>query len=288
MRHFIMALFMTLALITAAAGEEASPQPPPILSIIPGQGSPGTRVVISGTGFTAETILYLGIDEVPVKLISSRQLSFEIPQISSGNYALYLRQQGGETGKAYSFTVVPLKPVVTAVSPDSISFCAAGDDRKVIVRGRNILDGAHLVFDGAIIRSSRLSGEEMTFTVPPVPGGLHQVQIKNPEESLSGAIALLVSNRPEVHSVSQGADYVNYYVLNIDGINFQHGSQLIVNGKKIQSGYPIPGERDSLIYNSCNKLIYHRYPYDFSAKSLELMIVNPGGEESSIFTVTAP
>jgi len=288
MRHIILALIMILALVTAAVAAEESLQPPPILSIIPGQGAPGTRVVISGTGFTAETILYLGIDEVPVRLISSRQLSFEIPQIASGNYALYLRQQGGETGKAYAFSVVPLKPVVTSLSPDSISFCAAGDDRKVTVRGKNILEGAQLVFDGALIRSSRLSSEELSFTVPPVTGGLHQVQIKNPEETLSGAIALLVSNRPEVHSVSQGADYVNYYVLNIDGINFQHGSQLIVNGKKIQSGYPIPGERDSLIYNSCNRLIYHRYPYDFSAKSLELMIVNPGGEESSSFTVTAP
>ena len=288
MRHIVIAFIMALSLVTVAAAEDESLQPPPILSIIPGQGSPGARVVISGTGFTAETTLYLGIEEVPVKLLSSRQLSFEIPQIASGNYALYLRQRGGETGKAYSFAVVPVKPVVTAVSPDSIAYCAAGDDRRVTVRGKNFLEGAQIIFDGALLRSSRLADEEMNFAVPPVPGGLHQVQVKNPEETLSGAIALLVNNRPEIRSVSQGADYVNYYELNIEGINFQHGSRLIVNGKKVESGSPLPGERDRLVFIGCNKLIYQRYPYDFSAKSLDMMVVNPGGEESGSFTVTAP
>ena len=288
MRHIVIALIMALALVTGAVAENDSLQPPPILSIIPGQGSPGARVVISGTGFNAETTLFLGIEEIPVKLLSPRQMSFEIPQIAAGNYALYLRQRGGETGKAYSFAVIPVKPVVTAISPDSLAYCASGDDRRVTVRGKNFLEGAQIVFDGAMMKSSRFADEEMIFTVPPVPGGLHQVQVKNPEETLSGAIALLVNNRPEIRSVSQGADYVNYYELNIEGINFQHGSPLIVDGKKVQSGQPIPESVTGWSLSSCNKLTYQRYPYDFSAKSFNLMVVNPGGEESSGFMVTAP
>ncbi len=288
MRQIITALIMALVLCTTAFAEDESMQSPPILSIIPGQGAPATRVVISGTGFTLETVLYLGIEAVPVKLLSSRQLSFEIPQIAAGNYALYLRQNGGESGKAYSFAVVPVKPVATSVSPDSIAYCASGDDRKVAVRGKNFLEGAQVVFDGAMIRSSRISGEEMTFTAPPVPGGLHQVQVKNPEETLSGAVALLVNNRPELRNVSQGADYVNYYDLNIEGINFQQGSVLVVNGKTVQMGYSYYGVQDSLAFVSCTRLIYRRYPYDPTSKNLDIRIVNPGGEESSSFTVTAP
>lgn len=287
MRQLLIGIILILALGSLAMAEEAL-QPPPILSIIPGQGSPGAQVVISGAGFTEETSLFLGIEEVPVKLLSSRQLSFEIPQLASGNYALYLRQKGGETGKAYAFAVVPLKPVATSISPDSVVYCAAGEERKVTVRGKNFSEGAQIVFDGALIRGNRVSGEEMTFTAPPVAGGLHQVQVKNAEETLSGAIALLINNRPEITSVSQGVDYVNYYELLIEGVNFQHGSTLVVNGKRIRGGYPIPGERDSLTYVSCNRLAYQRYPYDPSAKSLTLMVVNPGGEESSGFTVTAP
>ena len=58
----------------------------------------------------------------------------------------------------------------------------------------------------------------------------------------------MITTRPEILSVSQGNDYVNYYELNIEGINFQQGSPLIVDGKKVQSGSPLPGERDRLVF----------------------------------------
>lgn len=278
---------MMLSFATLAAADDEL-QPPAILSIIPGQGAPGTTVIVSGSGFTEETTAYLGTNEIPTRLIAPRQISFEIPPLAAGNYALYLRQGDGAPGKAYSFAVIPLKPVATAITPDTISFCATGPERLVTVKGKNILEGAQLLLDGAIIRSSRSSSEEMTFTVPPLPGGLHQVQIKNPEEGLSGALGLLVSTRPEISSVTQGQDYVNYYALIIEGRNFQQGSNLIVDGRKIQSGYAIPGERDRLQYISCNRLIYQRYPYDPSMKSFTLILTNPSGEESDTITVSAP
>ncbi len=288
MLRFLLIFALFLMPCSASLGAEAENQPPAILSIIPGTGAPGTTVVISGSGFSEQTAAYLGTNEIPTRLIGPRQISFEIPQIAAGNYALYLRQGEGAPGKAYSFTVVPVKPTATAISPDTLSFCAAGQERLVTVKGKNILEGAQLLFDGAIIRSNRISAEEMTFTVPSVPGGLHQVQIKNPEESLSGALGLLVTTRPEIQSVTQGADYVNYYELNIEGMNFQHGSSLVVDGRRIQIGYRLPGERDSLQFVSCSKLVYQRYPYDPTLKSFRLVVTSPGGEESSPVTVSAP
>jgi len=276
MRHIATALSLILLLLSAAFAEEESAPPPSVLSIIPGQGSPGSTVVISGAGLNADSTLHLGIEEIPLKLISSRQISFEIPPLPAGNYALYLRQKSGAASKAYSFAVTPLKPSVSAVSPDAVSFCATGSDRS------------RVLFDGAIIKGSRISAEEMTFQAPPVPGGLHQVQVKNSEDSLSPAIALLVASQPEILSVNQGNDYVNYYELNIEGINFQYGSSLIVDGKKIPGGQPSPGERDRLVFKSCSRLTYQRYPYDPSMKSFEMIVVNPNGEESSHFTVSAP
>lgn len=286
MRSIVTALILTLTLLsTAFAEEEIAPS---LLSIIPGQGSPGSTVVISGTGLNADSTLFLGIEEIPLKSISSRQISFEIPQIPAGNYALYLRQKSGAASKAYSFAITPLKPSVAAIYPDTVSFCASGSDRQIIVKGKNFLEGSRVLFDGVIIKGSRVSAEEMSFLAPPVAGGLHQVQVKNPEETLSPAIALFIASRPEILSVNQGNDYVNYYELNIDGINFQHGSTLIVEGKKIQSGQPIPGERDRLVFTSCSRLTYQRYPYDPSMKSFQMIVVNPSGEESSSFTVSAP
>jgi len=288
MRYFVLIAALIMTLCTNAPGAEEDSQAPAVLSIIPGSGAPGTTVVISGSGFSEKTTAYLGTNEVHTHLIAPRQISFDIPQIAAGSYALYLRQGDGAPGKAYSFTVIPVKPTAIAITPDILSFCASGQERLVTVRGKNILEGAQLLFDGAIIKSSRVSSEEITFTAPPVPGGLHQVQIKNPEESLSGTLGFLVATRPEIRSVVQGADYVNYYELNIEGINFQHGSSLIVDERKIQSGFNYPGERDRLQFVSCTRLVYQRYPYDPSLKSFRLIVTNPSGEESSAVTVSAP
>lgn len=288
MRIPIMALILSFALCSTVPAEDEPVEAPVILSIIPGQGTPGMRVMISGSGFNQGSAVYLGIDEIPSRLISAKQISFEIPQIASGNYALYIRQKGGLSGRAYSFAISPVKPVALSISPDTVSFCSTGDERQISVKGKNFLEGAQILLDGAAIRGSRLSAEEILFTVPQVPGGLHQIQVKNPEETVSGAVGLLVTNRPEVRNVSQGSDFVNYYELAIEGINFQQGSSLIVDGKKIQSGQTYPGDRDRLLYNSCNRMTYYRYPYDPSPKSLQMMVVNPNGEESSVFTVNAP
>lgn len=288
MKRPLLLLAIMLLLCVRVWCAEEEPQALSILSIIPGQGAPGIQVVISGSGFSEKTTAYLGTNAMATRFVSSKQISFEIPAIAAGNYALYLRQGTGAPGRAYSFAVVPVKPVVSSITPDAISFCATGQDRVISVEGKSFLEGAQVLFDGAIIRSSRISEDEITFTAPPVPGGLHQVQIKNPEETVSSALGLLVTTRPEIESVVQGADYVNYYELNIGGVNFQHGSSLIVDGKRIQSGSPMPGERDRLQFTSCNRLVYQRYPYDPAVKSFRLIVVNPSGEESSPFTVSAP
>ncbi len=289
MRYIAIALLLvTIITPSALFAEDAPVSVPSILSIIPGQAQAGSTVIISGSGFNSETSLFLGIDEIPFKIITEQQISFVLPYISAGSYALYIRNKNGASSKAYSFTVTPVKPSVTALSPDSVQFCSAGGDRQIIVSGKNFLEGARLLFDGAIIKGSRLSAEEMTFQTPHVTGGLHQVQVKNPEETVSSAVALLITSQPEIRSVSQGNDYVNYYELNIEGINFQNGSTLIVDGTRIQSGDPNSVNRDRLVFKSCNSLTYQRYPYDRSIKSFQLVIANPNGEESSTFTVSAP
>lgn len=289
MRYIASVLTLLVITITSTVfAENNSATAPFILSIIPGQAQPGTSVVISGAGFNSESTLFLGINEVPFQTVTDQQISFELPQISAGNYALYVRNKSGVVSKAYSFNVTPVKPSVASLSPETVPLCSTGGERKVVVTGKHFLEGARLLFDGAIIKGQRISAEEMTFQTPQVTGGLHQIQVKNPEEAVSAAVALLITSQPEILTVRQGNDYVNYYELNIEGINFQHGSKLIVDGRTIQSGVPNPGDRDRLVFINCNNLTYQRYPHDPSVKSFQLMLVNPNGEESTLFTVSAP
>src|SRR5512137_1763559 len=89
--------------------EPASPYT--ILSIIPSQGEPGKRVNLMGSGFTADTVAWLGTSAVPTAIIDPRQIEFEIPRLAPGLYALYLKRPDGVISKIYNFPVLAPKPV---------------------------------------------------------------------------------------------------------------------------------------------------------------------------------
>jgi hypothetical protein len=265
------------------------PLPPPaVLSIIPAQGEPGINVILSGSGFTDSTTAWLGTSEIQTRLLGPEQLSFELPQLAPGLYALFLKSKAGQTSKTYSFTILPRKPVAQALSPEVITACAQERDREVMIRGRNFTEESSVLFDGAAVRSRFISAEAVSFLAPPVAGGLHTVQVRNNDETLSAPLALMIDSRPEISSVTTGNEAVNYYELSLHGKNFQQGSTVIVDGRRIGSGLANPGDRDRVIYMNCNHLIYQRYPYDTSAKELRLQVVNGSGEQSSAVTVTAP
>ena len=308
MRSLLTLLFIfTLACPAMAAGT-ASPLPPKydprqksrpapvqerkggitILSIIPAQGEPGMSVTLSGSGFTEKTTVYLGSTEIPAQVFGPKQLSFEIPGLAAGLYALFLKTDDGSTSKTYSFAVQPRKPVATELSPDSVPACTMGDSREVTINGSNFREGALVLFDGGVIKSSFLSEEEISFTVPAVKGGIHQIQVKNPEETVSTPLALMVDTRPEITSISPGEEHVNYYELILEGRNFLQGSVLVVDGIRISGGTPAPGDRDRLIYMDCTRLIYQRYPADPTPKTLRVQVVNPGNEDSPVITVSTP
>lgn len=260
-----------------------------ILSIIPAQGEPGMTVTLNGTGFTEKTVAFLGSVSAASKVTSTKILTFVIPDLPPGLYALYLKREDGVTSKPYNFLLQAQKPVALGLSPDTVYGCAAGRDREVIVTGRNFREGSQVLLDGAVIKSRVLAGDSISFSVPPLlTSGLHQIQIKNPPEEISGALALFLNTRPEVTNVGQGQDFVNYYELLIEGRNFLHGSSLIINGARLASGVAPAGERERVIYMNCNRLIYQRHPYDTTPKTFTIQVVNPNGEESPVVSVTAP
>jgi hypothetical protein len=268
--------------------KQEQPERITILSIIPAQGEPGMTVTLSGSGFSEKAAAFIGSSELPAKLLGPKQLSFEIPRLASGLYALFVKNDDGSTSKTYSFSVQPIKPVVQSLSPDTVPACTSAGSREVAVTGKNFMEGSMVLFDGGGIRSRFLSSESMSFSVPAVRGGIHQIQVKNPEETLSTPLSLLIDSRPEITGITPGADYVNYYELSIDGRNFLQGSTLVVDGERITVGTPAPGNRDRLIYMNCTQLIYQRHPADPAPKTLRLQVVNPGNEESPVVTVSTP
>jgi len=285
----------------AKPAEKSAPSPSPnILSIIPAQGEPNITVTLSGTGFTAKTVAFLGTTEVPTTVVGPELLSFTIPKLPSGLYALFLKREDGATSRTYNFSIQPQKPFVESLSPDSISVCSTAGERVVTITGRNFQTSSQVLFDGSAVRSTFGSTESLTFTVPQATGGLHQVQVKNPEDTLTTPMTLAILAKPEIYSVSRGDGTVTYYKLVIEGKNFQPGATIVVEesslqvglnagaGKRLAAGATSSGEREFLTFVDCSKLIYQRYPADPTDKDLRIQVFNPNGEVSSVVQVTAP
>ncbi|MBT1070418.1 IPT/TIG domain-containing protein [Pelotalea chapellei] len=268
------------------------PTPPPIniLSIIPAQAEPGARVMMFGSGFGDRISAFLGSTEVPARTVDGKQAEFIIPQqLEPGLYALYLQRADGVVGRAYNFTVLPLRPVLISLTPEKIGSCNQGREREVSAQGRNFSERSQLFFDGAVIPSNLVSPETLVFSVPNVPGGIHQVMVKNSLDNSSVPLALSIETRPEINQIAVGNEYVNYYELNITGKNFNQNSSIYVDGMQIggRGGQDI-AERERLIYVDCTRLVYQRHPYSPVNKDFRVQIVNQGGEGSQVVNVTAP
>jgi IPT/TIG domain len=287
----------------AAQAEAVKVPPIAILSIIPAQGEPGMTVTLYGNGFSEKTSAFLANLEITTVLVGQQQITFDIPKLDPGLYALFLKREDGMTSRAYNFTILPQKPVVTSLSPDSVNACSTGIEREVIVSGRNFKESSHVMFDGAAVRSRFSSPETISFMTPQVAGGLHQVQVKNSEDAVSGVLGLVIDARPEITGVLQGEDSVNYYNLIVEGRNFQQNSalvitedrsidqapsQLVLDVKRISSGMSSATEREQTAFINCNRIIYRRSPYSTSPKNLRVQVVNPDGGESSVVSVSAP
>lgn len=284
-----------LIIASAASAIAAEPEPTPadarppitILSIVPAQGEPSRSISLYGGGFTEDTKVFLGSAEIAPEQVDDKQISFLIPDLQPGLYALYLKSGNATSSKAYTFTVVAPRPSITELSSDRIVSCAVGQAREVTISGKYFSAGARVLFDGAVVKSSKTSDTDLTFTVPAVPGGLHQVQVKNPDETVSDVQALIIDAKPDIVSVIRGEEHVNTYELIIDGINFQQGSAVMVDGRRVS---PIPGaiDRERVHFVDCTRLIYERRPTDPVPQPFRIQIVNPNGDESPAVQVTAP
>ena len=264
--------------------------PVTLLSIIPAQAEPGLKVMLSGSGFGETASVFLGSVEITARITAARQAEFTIPQqMEAGLYALYLKRSDGIISRLYNFTVLPLRPTLNALQPAVISSCAVGKEREVIARGSNFSNSSLLFFDGAAVASKFLSPESISFNVPTIQGGLHQVLVKNAPENSSVPLTLEIETRPEIGQVVVGSEHVNVYELVISGRNFSHNSSLYVDGVQIGGrGGQDMAEREKLIFVDCTKLIYQRHPYSPVNKDFHLQVINPGGEGSQVVTVTAP
>lgn len=283
---------LSLATAPAGAGPSAVPAFPAratekitVYSISPTQAEPGSQVVITADGVNERTSVLLGGDQLPSQNPTAGKLIFEIPRHKQpGQYVLSIKGTNGSQ-KAYSFKILPLKPEVVSLEPAQVTSCTVATDPKITVLGRNFTERSQVLFNGMILPSRYISAESLIFTLPKVPGGLHQVTVKNAQETAT-PLGLSVLTSPQISSVSIGQDHVNSYELIIQGNNFQQNSLVVIDGMPVDSSGLSPAGR--LLSIECSKIIYLRHPFSSTKRELHIQVVATDGEASEITTISAP
>lgn len=294
--RFFLSLVLCLIFAVPAFAQPPVPRksdslrlpPLSVLSIIPAQGEPGMNITLNGTGLTPNTTVFLGTRQLRAAVVGGRVMTVELPELPPGVYALYLKREDGATSRPFNFVMQALRPIAASLNHDTVTTCASGREREVVVSGANFQPGVRVLLDGAAVATRLISPTAVAFMAPPLNSGLHQVQVKNPTDAVSGVLALFIDSKPEIVNVAVGREFVNAYELVVTGRNFQQSSVLVVDGTRVGTVKQIAGEREQLVYLGCNQLVYQRLPYDPTPKEIRMQVVNQNGEESAIFTISAP
>ncbi len=276
-------LWMAFVLLPGAALALA----PNLAGIYPAIANPGSTVTIIGGPFEKQVQIVFGDRTLRPVRIEEKQLTFMVPQLPEGDYLLFLQAGEQNSERSFFFRVAHPAPSITNLAPSKIEACSTGELRQVVLQGRDLHPGVQVLLDGVAVSASH-SGNTLSFTLPELQPGMHQVQLINPDDKRSLPVSLLVDNLPEIHGVSQGEEYVNFYELLISGKNFSYNSTLVVNGRPITSFYPGSLQVDSIVYRDCNTLIYKRYPPSSQPTQITLQVINPDGKQSTVYYLSAP
>ena len=277
----LMLLFMLLMLLPDLASAAK------ILAVVPSSAAPGAEVTVRGGPFSDSTVLQLGGQDVSLTQVEENSLRFTVPSVPAGSYLLSIEQDESNGGPDFILQVTEPQPVIRALNPSHIDACSSGPQRQVQIDANQVEPGAKVLIDGSVI-SAETSGNNLTFEVPGLTSGRHEVKVVNPGGKQSLAHGLFINTVPEILSVQPGEDDVVSYQLLIEGKNFSPQSQLLVNGQPVLRSAAMPGDMDSVSVLDCTRIVYRRYPYSQEPKRVSLQVVNPGGQQSPIFFVTIP
>lgn len=279
------ALLLLLVLCGLAAPAYGALQ---ITSVSPSVAAPGATLTVTGGPFHPEVQVLLGEEAIRPSAVEARRLQFTVPALAPGQYLLRLAEQGLVSTQAFTLQVTEPVPRISDLEPRTIEACQSGSWPQITVSGSGFLPGAALLLDGAAVPTDNVSASRIVFTAPNLPGGQHEVRVVNPAGARSLPRSLEVNGQPVIDSVDPGSSNVTSYEVTISGQNFLGASRLIVDGRQVpMTGTAFP-QQDSARYVDCNTIIYTRHPYSTQPKATAIQVINPGGQQSRVYSVEIP
>ncbi len=301
---------LRLVLLTIAALLIQAPgQALELSSVVPSRAEPEALVTLSGGPFTRQTRVLFGALQLQPSVFDAERLTFRVPDLPPGNYALRLRQDGQAAGQGYSFEILELTPRISAISPRNINSCFDSDARRISIEGEGFSPETAVLLNGATVVKRYYASDRLEFILRPgLRAGVYGVQLRNPAGKESLPYSLWINDIPKIYSVERGEDFVNHYEVIVRGKNFYFDSiltvstphselpdvkhrPLILHAHETGPGalqYPLSPQSDRIVYRDCQTLIYQRYPASYQDKELQLQVINPDGKKSAPFTVSLP
>ena len=160
--------------LSRASGERARSSralrvlsPPPVVTgFSPSGGPPGTKVRVSGTGFTVADVVRYGGTTAPVVARGAGWIDVEVPRGSRDGQAFTVRGPGG-TFKSVSAFELDLPPVLTRFSP-----LRAAPGTQIELFGSNFRDGDWVSLSGKRLKILQLRDRQISVTLPQgIPSG---------------------------------------------------------------------------------------------------------------------
>lgn len=280
MKSTILLCLLLLVVQTASAFEVSSLQP--------GAGQPGALVTLTGTGGPSHLTLKFNETAVSTRTLAPGVYQFLVPELPPGDYAVEVTSGGqpSSTSPTFWFQILAPAPSISSLTPNTFSFCRGNGPEELEVKGEGFAKTAVVLLDGSGIPVVSRSSGSLGVRLPPLPAGLHRIQVANPDGQESLPVTLSVVKQPVIHQVTSGSNDVTSYRLTISGENFSPHSRLLVNDTPIQ----MTGNRveigDRFSYVDCRTLSYLRYPPSGQTQELEFKVINPDGQVSNSYTIS--
>lgn len=259
-----------------------------LLSVAPTEVYPGDTVRLSGGPFPPDVLVRIGREVLDAVPVTEQELTLTVPSVPEGDYLLSLLHQGVASPSSFTLRIRTKPPTIINLTPSVVDECLLQENARIEVEGEGFPRGSSILVDGNPAPSQWESAGSIILLLPPLTSGTHQLQVIAPGERRSLPRAFLVNNRPEIHSAYPGEDRVNSYEVIIRGKNFLSRSTLLVDGTVIPASAALPSQTGRLRHVDCETLIYTRYPYSRTPKTVILQVVNPGGVQSDPFSLSIP
>ncbi len=261
-----------LVTLLACGGGGSSPAPvppqsPAISSINPSHGSPGTTVVITGTGLSATTaVAFGGGGAFSFVVVGDTEIDAVVPANAASGAIQVTKPSGSAT--SLPFTVDPFQtPTITGFTPSAIDYGGT----LVNLSGTHLIGATQVQFNGANAVSFGVSSDTQILATSPTPLAAGTISVTTPGGKAVSAPFQVAWGAPSLTSVRPARGPV--------------GTPVVLRGSNL--GYPnttitLNGTPAAITSQSASQLAF---TVPAGATSGSLVVSTPGGAISQTFPV---